>query len=133
MRRRLPLVLGLVVFLEWNLACAELPQPPGPAFQIPAGKTGEGVPIIASWTDDAGPDETFLLVGEKLTDRVFVWGLDPSSPRGREIKPKVQFCTGQMLAATLPERSYDGVFVVWVENDAGRSPAIVLNAPQPWW
>jgi len=123
----------LVCTLGWNIALTELPEPPGGTFRIPAGKTGDGVPVIASWTDDAGPDETFLLVGAGLTDRVYVWGLDPSCPGGREIRPKVQFCTGQMLAATLPERAYDGVFVVWVENDVGRSRPIVLNAPQPWW
>jgi hypothetical protein len=133
MVRHLIVVSSLFVFLGYHAVLAELPQPPGPAFEIPAGKTGEGVPKIASWTDDAGPDETFLLIGEGVTDRILVWGLDPSAPAGREIKPKVHFSTGQMLAATLPERAYDGIFVVWVENDAGRSQPIVLNAPQPWW
>lgn len=133
MFRHFPRVIAPVVMLSWCSVWAELPQPPGPAFDIPAEKSGEGVPRIASWTDDAGPDETFLLVGEGLTNRVLVWGADPSVPAGREISPAIQFASSRMVAATLPERAYDGLFLVWVENDAGRSQPIVLNAPQPWW
>jgi len=112
---------------------AELPPPPGPAYRVPEGKSGPGVPVISSWTDDAGPDETFLLVGEGLTENVFMWGLSPNREDGAEIRPKIQFCTGKMLAATIPERAYDGPFVVWVENANGRSQPLVLNRPQLWW
>ena len=38
-----------------------------------------------------------------------------------------------ILAATLPEASADGVFLVWVGNAGGWSKPIRLNAPQPWW
>ncbi|MGQ9503458.1 MAG: hypothetical protein ACUVQR_00990, partial [Thermogutta sp.] len=133
MFRHFAKVIFGAALLSWCSASAELPEPPGPAFEIPAGKTGEGAPSIASWTDDAGPDETFLLFGDGLTDRLIVWGVDPASPAGREVKPKIQFATRQMMAATLPERAYDGIFLIWVENDVGRSQPIVLNAPQPWW
>ncbi|MGQ9761207.1 MAG: hypothetical protein ACUVQH_04785, partial [Thermogutta sp.] len=110
MFRHFAKVIFGAALLSWCSASAELPEPPGPAFEIPAGKTGEGAPSIASWTDDAGPDETFLLFGDGLTDRLIVWGVDPASPAGREVKPKIQFATRQMMAATLPERAYDGIF-----------------------
>ena len=112
---------------------AELPPPPGPDYRIPEGKSGPGVPVISSWTDDAGPDETFLLVGDRLTENVVMWGLSPNREHGAEIRPKIQFCNGRMVAATIPERAYDGPFVVWVENAQGRSQPFVLNRPQLWW
>lgn len=143
-RRRVPAVAWHAMTILWGVFLlsgfvagltgrAELPPPPGPDFTLPVTAPADGVPVIGSFTDDAGPDETFLLVGSGLTDRVTAWGIHPNSQGGREIQPKVQFCTGQMLAATLPEQAYDGIVLVWVENDRGRSQPVVLNAPQPWW
>ncbi|MCX7006982.1 MAG: hypothetical protein NTY53_06990, partial [Kiritimatiellaeota bacterium] len=77
--------------------------------------------------------ETFLLVGENLTANLFVWGESAQSPTGQEWKPRVQFLTNGLLAATLPQKAQDGVFLVWVKNEHGWSAPVVLNAPQPWW
>ena len=111
------------------------PEPPGPAYALPERPTAEGAPLVASFTDDAGPDESFLLVGERLTRDVVAWGAHPDAACGREVKPKVQMLDPKngLLVATLPERSFDGPFAVWVKNDAGFSAPVVLNAPQAWW
>jgi hypothetical protein len=60
-------------------------------------------------------------------------GIGPGAPSGQLCQAKVQFCTGEYLAATFPERACDGPFVVWVKNEAGCSKPFVLNAPKPWW
>jgi hypothetical protein len=109
------------------------PGAPGPPFRPPAMPTAAGAPVISEYTRDAGPDETFFLVGENLSADVVAWGSSATNPAGQEWKPKVQFLAGGYLAATLPEKSYDGVLLVWVKNAAGCSLPIVLNAPQAWW
>ena len=48
--------------------------PPGNRFAPPPRPTGEGAPLIYKHSASAGPDETFLLVGENLTTNLFVWG-----------------------------------------------------------
>lgn len=124
----------LLLCTGWaTLSTADLPVPPGPEYRIPEGKSEPGVAEISAWTDDAGPDETFLIVGHGLTENVIMWGPSPTAEFGVEIRPKVQFCNGQIVAVTIPERSYDGPYVVWVENGHGRSRPFVLNAPQTWW
>lgn len=115
------------------ILAGNLPAPPGPEYRVPVARSEPGVPLISAWTDDAGPDETFLIIGQDLTENVVMWGLSPTAEFGAEIRPKIHFCTGQMVAATIPERSYDGPYVVWVENEHGRSQPFVLNAPQAWW
>ena len=33
----------------------------------------------------------------------------------------------------MPERAYDGPFLVWIKNNSGWSVPFALNVPQPWW
>lgn len=131
MKFLLPLVLTATVCL----AAGPQPAPPlpGHAFALPARPTGPGVPLIFEHSGEAGPDETFYLVGENLTQEVFAWGVSATNPGGEEIKPRVQFATPNQLAATLPEKAHDGPILVWVKNQAGFSEPLVLNAPQTWW
>jgi hypothetical protein len=109
------------------------PKTPGPAYNIPERPTAPGAPLIYSFTEEAGPDESFLLVGEGFTSELVAWGPHPDSPGGREFKPKVHFVKDGILAATIPETAYDGPIVVWAKNQSGYSEPVVLNAPNPWW
>ena len=127
-------MLWLVVIL----AAAAAPDgptidPPGHAYAIPDHPDAENRPIVSSHTTDAGPDQSFLLVGERLGRELTAWGPDPDRSGGREIKPKVQLSADGWLVATLPERAYEGPIVVWAKNAAGYSDPVVLNAPQAWW
>jgi hypothetical protein len=108
--------------------------PPGASFAPPDRPTAPGAPQVFEYSHEAGPDETFFLVGEHLTGDVTAWGPSGTSPMtGQEWKPRVQFHTYTYVAATLPENAPDGVFLVWVKNDKGYSAPVVLNAPQPWF
>lgn len=128
------LLLSMFAFLA---VAQESPVPPpatpGSAYAPPEHPTAEGAPLVSSFTAEAGPDQSFLLVGEGLTDQIEAWGAHPEHAGGRAIKPKVQSCDGKLLIATLPEQCYDGPIVVWVKNQAGWSAPVVLNQPQAWW
>ncbi|MDG3006262.1 hypothetical protein [Paludisphaera mucosa] len=93
----------------------------------------DGGPAVFENGGEAGPDETFLIVGEGLTKDLSVWGPSADEPLGRAWTPKVQFLKDGLLAATLPESAPDGVFVAQVKGPSGASSPVVLNAPQPWW
>lgn len=128
----------LILFLAASVSFAAGPQPaapaiPGHAFDLPARPTAPGAPLIYEHCGEAGPDETFYLIGENLTKEVYAWGVSATNPGGEEIKPRVQFATPNQLAATIPEKAHDGPIVVWVKNEAGFSEPVVLNNPQPWW
>ncbi|MDY0165252.1 MAG: hypothetical protein RBS80_01830 [Thermoguttaceae bacterium] len=110
-----------------------LPEPPGAGFDVPERARAEGAPVVYSHTAGAGPDQSFLLVGEGFTDKLAAWGSHPESETGRAIAPQVQLVDNRSLIATLPERAYDGPIVVWAENEKGFSEPVVLNAPEPWW
>ena len=92
-----------------------------------------GAPVIYEHSAEAGPDETFFVVGDNLTTNLVAWGVSDKDATGQSWPLRVQFGTPHYLAATLPEKAHDGPFVVWVKNAAGCSAPIVLNAPQPWW
>lgn len=129
---------SLLPFTLLGLTClAATPRPasetPGSPFQPPARPTAAGAPLVYEHSREAGPDETFFLVGENLTTNLIAWGISSNHPEGQDWKPHVQFLTNGYLAATLPERAQEGVFLVWLKNAAGFSAPIVLNSPQPWW
>lgn len=115
---------------------APAPEPPGPIYAPPLSDSDElpaGVPLIYEHTPDAGPDETFSLVGDGLTPELRIWGAGQSAEPGRGWAAKVQFTGEGYLAATLPERAPDAPFLVWVHNRSGWSRPFRLNVPQPWW
>jgi len=125
-----PLLAAIGVTLQHPIPT---PEVPGPSCSAPVRPMAPGAPVIYSFTEDAGPDESFLLVGERLTSEVAAWGAYPESPGGRELRPKVQFVKDGTLAATWPEHAFDGPFIFWVKNEAGWSEPVVVNAPSPWW
>ncbi|NLF68855.1 MAG: carbohydrate-binding protein [Candidatus Anammoximicrobium sp.] len=126
----LPALAFLVIGLE-----SPVPPPvtPGSVYTPPEHPTAEGAPLVYAFSEEAGPDQSFLLVGEGLTEQVEAWGAHPEHAGGHAIQLKVQSCDGRLLIATLPERCYDGPIVVWVGNQAGWSEPVVLNQPNPWW
>ena len=127
---------SLVMAALAAVAAGPKPAPqdiPGGAFQPPAMPEAAGAPVIYEHSAEAGPDETFFVVGEKLSTNLVAWGVSDKNTAGQPWQPRAQFLTGGYLAATLPERAHDGPFVVWVKNSAGCSAPMVLNAPQPWW
>jgi hypothetical protein len=127
----------LLLFALTALAALDQPNPapetPGPAYAPPEYRTGAEAPLVYSHTEDAGPDQSFLLVGERLTADVVAWGTDPSVAGGRALKPKVQMVKEGTLTATLPEQAFDGPIVVWAKQGELHSEPVVLNAPKPWW
>jgi len=116
---------------------APVPSPaaPGPDYTPPVKPIAPSpdAPTIYEHTPDAGPDETFLLVGDRLTSELFVWGSSQERAAGQQWQAKVQLTQAQQVAATLPEMAEDGPFLVWAGNAAGWSRPIRLNVPQPWW
>jgi len=130
-------VAGALFVALWAVQYAAAAGPgapaPGPAFQPPQRKTSPEAPKVFEYTREAGPDQTFFVVGEALTEDVVLWGTSDSAEQGQEWKPKVQFCNGRYLAATIPQPAYDGVFVAWAKSDRGWSTPFLLNAPEPWW
>ena len=100
---------------------------------LPPATTAANGPSIFEYTREAGPDQTFFMVGERFTDDVIAWGPSASRSGGQEWKPRVQLHTGSYLSATLPEEAPDGLFLVWARNSAGYSRPVVLNKPEPWW
>jgi len=111
------------------------PATPGPDFAPPVKLTvpSATAPVIYEHTSEAGPDETFFLVGDRLTPELFVWGSADDGTPGQEWQAKVQFAHANSLAATLPALAEDGPFLIWAGNASGWSRPIRLNAPQPWW
>ena len=94
--------------------------------------TADG-PRIFSHTADAGPDESFVLVGDNLNSGLRLWGRSDRCPQGELYRPKVHVCTDSYLLATVPQRCYDGLFAVWIESETGTSRTIFLNQPDCWW
>ena len=93
----------------------------------------DGVPQIYQHSGDAGPDQTFFVVGSNLTGEVFLWVRDADNPEGRRWDAKTYLENDSYLAVTLPDRCPDSLFIAWVKNDAGWSRPFRLNVPQPWW
>ena len=91
---------------------------PGVNFNPPIDDAvipSEGSPLIYEHSNDAGPDQSFFAVGYELTGEIFVWGRDAESIHGRRWDAKAHLVNNNYLAATLPERSYDSIFMVWVK------------------
>ncbi|MGC8641875.1 MAG: hypothetical protein ACP5XB_18570, partial [Isosphaeraceae bacterium] len=78
---------------------------PGGKFVFPDHPYAPGAPLIYEHSREAGPDETFFLVGENITKDVTAWGQSATSATGQEWRPRVLFQTGNYLAATLPENA----------------------------
>ena len=112
------------------------PQTPGPDYAPPVDTEAAvhaEAPRVHEHSSDAGPDQTVFVAGAGLTERVYAWGRSSDDAGGGPWDVKVSLIDPVYLTATLPERAYDSVFLVWFANEAGWSRPIRLNAPQPWW
>jgi len=116
----------------YNLAPPDVVVP-GLLFTFPERRITPDAPKVFQHSQEAGPDQTFFVVGEGLTQDVVLWGISDTSEKGQEWKARVLFCDGRYLAATLPENCYDGVFVAWVKSGENYSQPFLLNSPQCWW
>ena len=113
-----------------------LPSMPGPSYQPPIdpnASVSPDAPRICQHSADAGPDETFFLVGSGISERAFVWGRSAADAGGQRWVTKNQLVGTDHLAATVPDRAADGLYLAWLANDAGWSRPFRLNAPQAWW
>lgn len=141
-------VLCGAVVGELRGADVKLPGPvgwaaPDPAPATPGGdytppidsalNPSEGAPVFFEHTKDAGPDQTFFATGADLGSELFAWGMSAKDRGGQSWTPKVQFARPDCLSATLPEKSFDGPFLVWAKNDKGWSRPMRLNTPELWW
>jgi hypothetical protein len=111
------------------------PATPGPDWASASKVAGPSaaVPLIYEHTPEAGPDQTFFLVGDRLTPELFIWGGSDEAASGQEWQAKIHFAHETDLAATIPALAVDGPFLIWAGNPSGWSRPIRLNAPQPWW
>ncbi len=112
------------------------PATPGQDYTPPVDSDAEPnrkAPRIYEHSTDAGPVQTFFAVGSGLTNKAFAWGRSADDVGGRPWELQVPMVDLGYLTATLPERAYDSLMLVWFGNEAGWSRPIRLNAPQPWW
>lgn len=109
---------------------------PGPDYAPPiddAIAIDQAAPVLYEHSPDAGPDQSFFAVGARLTGDLLIWGRAAESSAGREWKVATPLVDDNYLAATLPDRAFDSVFLVWAKNQAGWSRPVRLNVPQPWF
>ena len=134
MKTTIRISAGLTLLL-CDLVMAQIPDvaPPGTPWKIPDRATSPEAPMFFEHTQEAGPDETFLATGQGLGEQLVAWGASDSTAEGEEFLPRVCFANGQYVSATIPQRQYDGVFLVWARNGNGYSKPIVLNAAAAWW
>lgn len=134
------LLLCALAIVVTASACA-LPAPkgwphppvpaPGPAYAPPlAGEPSAGIEVYSN-SDGAAPDETVVLYGRGLR-ALTGWGAGPEAG-GQAVEPKVDLANGDLLAATLLESAFDGLFVLWPGDGENWGAPIRLNAPDPWW
>ena len=116
------IVLSVALVLTSGTVPEPAPSTPGTAYAPPDHVPAAGrYPLVYCHSADAGVDESFILVGEGLTDELKAWGVHPNSAAGREIKLKVQISTPGLVVATVPEGAYEGPIVVRAKNQAGYS------------
>lgn len=94
-----------------------------------------GAPRVYSHGKDAGPGETFFLIGEGFDEqtKVIAIGRRSGAARSGEYEFQTRLQSDGLLAATVPAFAYDGPFLVRVCNEKGVSEPFVLNAPEIWW
>jgi len=126
---------------EWN-APPGAPTAPGDAFAATfAGVTVAQRPLIAEWNETALPDESFTLAGARFTLRggeragsdcvVWLWA---DTPAGGELRScQVWHVEDSLLTATVPSDVPCGMYLIWVENEAGASAPVCLNRPRLSW
>ena len=78
---------------------------PGEQFLPPTPASAANGAVVFEYSREAGPDQTFFMVGERFTGDVIAWGPSASKPGGQEWKPRVQLLTrGQTCRQHFPSR-----------------------------
>jgi len=127
---------------EWRTIGAPA-SAPGDAFDL-SGITAPTpvhpqAPIIAEWNRTAiKPDESFTLTGARFTKRsgaragsdvtVWLYARDAGLRKCR-----IWQVDSNSLMAAVPEGIAFGMYLVWVENEAGVSAPVALNRPDGQW
>lgn len=131
---------------EWA-APAGFPAAPGDAFALAASLSltdaipPADAPVISEWHEIVLPGEAFTLSGIRFSLRggdtrgtdtsVWLWADTPSGGTLRQcLLPRVE---GDLLTAIVPDDIPYGLFLVWVENEAGVSTPVCLNRARPTW
>ncbi|HET9504710.1 MAG TPA: glycosyl hydrolase family 28-related protein [Hymenobacter sp.] len=116
------------------------PAPPGDAFApTMSGAAAANTPVGAEWTRTAGPDETVLLTGSRLSKY-------NDNSRGKDTRFKLYDGTPTLKEAsvqrvdtnktvfTLPASAAQwGMYLVWPGNESGYGQPIALNQTDAWW
>lgn len=137
-------VLTLPIPVEWAEPAGS-PTAPGDAYAVSfsdtTGSVNANAPVIAEWNKTALPNETFTLSGIKFTNRagsdlgsdttVWIWAQDASGGTLRQAK--IWRVTSSQVTACVPSDLPFGMYLVWVENDAGASAPVCLNRPDSLW
>jgi hypothetical protein len=94
-----PVSLLLAALLGANPAPVLLPEAPGLAFTPPEYQTAAGAPAVWADTHEAGPDQSFLLVGEGLDPERRVDGVGSPSGSGRRTGNQTKVADGRQRGA----------------------------------
>lgn len=136
--------IGLPAPVEWA-ASAVAPSAPGDSFGIsfsdPSGTVVPNAPAIGEWNRTTMPGESFTITGVRFTSRsgadsgtdttVWIWADTPSGGTLRQAK--IWKVTDNIITATIPEDVPFGMYLIWVENEAGVSSPICMNRTQAQW
>jgi polygalacturonase len=116
------------------------PAAPGDAFApVMSGAAAAAAPVGAEWTRTAGPDETVLLTGSRLSKY-------NDDSRGKDTRfmlydgtaalkeASVQRVDTNKTVFTLPASTARwGMYLVWPGNEEGYGRPIALNQTDAWW
>ena len=117
------------------------PPPPGDAFNPPVSVNAPaaGAPAVTSFTANAGPDRTVIMLGGAFTTFTNsnagsdsrVWSTDSN---GTVYQPQILLVTNQVLAALMspPSGNY-GMYLTWAENANGAGYPVRVNGTDAWW
>ncbi len=73
-------VLSMAVILASGSVPDPAPSTPGQPYAPPGRVQAAVLLLIYSYSMDAGVDESFVLIGEGLTDELKAWAFIPTSP-----------------------------------------------------
>lgn len=115
------------------------PAAPGAPFALQAtGRYEEGAPRISWHSREAGPGQSLVLWGDRMTTddgsdiRLWLY-TQTTAHNGALHELSVLRSTRESVTASVPDSVPQGLYLVWVENAAGVSRPVRLNAALAWW
>ena len=154
---RIILILFIAACPLFTQAQVNVPLPPPTEWAAPAGMpaapgdivnvtfTGPApatlAPVVGEWNRTAKPGETFSLTGTRFTartgglagsdTRVLLWAAGAGG--GTLYTLQMWKVSADLIMASVPDNIPFGVYLVWVENEAGPGVPIILNRAQAEW